>query len=126
VLVERVEQFARPEEWQRAYMEINQFEEQLADHGSIVLKFWIHISKEEQLLRFKAREAEPHKQHKITADDWRNREKWPDYEIAVEEMVSRTSTECAPWTLVSGDSKYYARIQILKTFCKSIEQALDK
>jgi polyphosphate kinase 2 (PPK2 family) len=125
VLVERVEQFASTGEWQRAYSEINQFEEQLVDHGSIVLKFWIHISQEEQLARFRAREAEPHKRHKITQEDWRNREKWPAYEAAVHEMVNRTSTRHAPWSLISGDDKPYARIQILKTFCKTIERALD-
>ena len=125
VLVERVEQFASAGEWQRAYSEINQFEEQLVDHGSIVLKFWIHISQEEQLARFRAREAEPHKRHKITQEDWRNREKWPAYEAAVHEMVNRTSTRHAPWSLISGDDKPYARIQILKTFCKTIERALD-
>ena len=126
VLVERVENFASRQAWQRAYTEINQFEQQLVEHGDIVLKFWIHISENEQLLRFKAREQEPHKQHKITDDDWRNRDKWHDYEGAVDQMVSRTSTRHAPWTLVSGNNKPYARIQILKTFCKSMERALKK
>lgn len=125
VLVERVEQFASTDEWQRAYNEINQFEEQIVEHGSIVLKFWIHISQEEQLARFKARESEPHKRHKITEEDWRNREKWPAYEAAVHEMINRTSTRHAPWSLISGNDKPYARIQILKTFCKTIERALD-
>lgn len=126
VLVERVENFATPGEWQRAYSEINQFEQQLVEHGSIVLKFWIHISKDEQMARFKSRELEPHKQHKITEDDWRNREKWHDYEVAVDQMVSHTSTRHAPWTLVSGNDKPYARIQILKTFCRAMSQALDE
>jgi len=126
VLVERVEQFAAPQEWQRAYSEINQFEQQLMEHGSIVLKFWIHISKEEQLRRFKAREKEPHKQHKITEDDWRNREKWHDYEVAVDQMVSHTSTRHAPWTLVAGNDKRFARIQILKTFCSAMSEALKE
>lgn len=125
VLVERVEGYATPEEWQRAYAEINQFEQQLVEHGSIVLKFWIHISKEEQIQRFKAREKELHKQHKITEEDWRNREKWHEYEEAIDQMVSRTSTSHAPWTLVSGNDKPYARIQILKTFCKSMKNALE-
>lgn len=125
VLVERVEGFARPEEWQRAYSEINQFEQQLVEHGSIVLKFWIHISKDEQVARFKSREQEPHKQHKITEDDWRNREKWHDYEVAVDQMVSHTSTRHSPWTLVSGNSKPYARVQILKTFCEAMNEALE-
>jgi len=125
VLVERVENFATPDEWQRAYGEINQFEQQLTDHGSILLKFWIHISKDEQLQRFQAREVEPHKQHKITEDDWRNREKWHAYELSIDQMVSRTSTRHAPWTLISGNDKPYARIQILKTFCDTMSDALD-
>ena len=125
VLVERVEQFATESEWQRAYSEINQFEQQLVEHGSIVLKFWIHIDNEEQMRRFKAREKEPHKRHKITEDDWRNRDRWHDYEIAVDQMVSHTSTRYAPWTLVAGNDKPYARIQILKTFCKNMKRALN-
>ena len=126
VLVERVEGFARDDEWQRAYAEINRFEEQLVAHGSVVLKFWLHISEEEQLARFKLREVTPHKQHKITDEDWRNREKWKDYEVAVHDMVTHTSTSYAPWTLVAGNDKRYARIQILQTFCDALEQALEK
>jgi polyphosphate:AMP phosphotransferase len=125
VLVERVEGLATHDEWQRAYSEINQFEHQLVEHGSIVLKFWIHISQDEQLARFEAREREPHKQHKINEEDWRNREKWRDYELAVDQMVSRTSTRYAKWTLVSGNDKPYARVQVLKTFCDTMEQALE-
>ncbi|MEE4146584.1 MAG: polyphosphate:AMP phosphotransferase [Halieaceae bacterium] len=124
VLVERVEQFATPAEWQRAYSEINRFERQLVDHGVIVLKFWIHISKDEQEKRFNSRLKEPHKQHKLTDDDWRNRDKWHDYELAVDQMVSHTSTRHAPWTLVAGNQKPYARIQILETFCKTMSEAL--
>ena len=124
VLVERVEKFATTPEWGRAYSEINQFEQQLSDHGAIVLKFWLHISPEEQLARFKERELEPHKQHKITDEDWRNRDKWSDYELAINEMVSRTNTAYAPWTLVAGNNKRYARIQILQTFCRQMEEAL--
>ena len=124
VLVERVEGFASPAEWRRAYGEINQFEEQLADHGIIVMKFWLHISPEEQERRFRLREQTPHKQHKLTEDDWRNRDRWHDYEIAVDQMVSHTSTRNAPWTLVSGNDKRYARVQILETFCETIEEAL--
>ena len=126
VLVERVEGFARDDEWQRAYAEINRFEEQIAAHGSVVLKFWIHISEEEQLARFKLREVTPHKQHKITNEDWRNREKWKEYEEAVHDMVTHTSTSYATWTLVAGNDKRYARIQILQTFCDALEQALKK
>jgi AMP-polyphosphate phosphotransferase len=126
VLVERVEQFATETEWQRAYSEINQFEQQLVEHGSIVVKFWIHISADEQMRRFKAREQQPHKQHKITEDDWRNRDKWHQYELAVDQMVSHTSTEHAPWTLVAGNDKPYARIQILETFCDAMTRALEE
>ena len=125
VLVERVEQFAATDEWQRAYSEINQFEQQMVEHGSIVLKFWLHISEDEQLQRFKAREQQPHKRYKITEEDWRNREKWQDYAVAIDQMVSRTSTRHAPWTLVAGNDKPHARIQILKTFCKTLKQALE-
>ncbi|MCB1854384.1 MAG: polyphosphate:AMP phosphotransferase [Halieaceae bacterium] len=126
VLVERVEKFASPDEWQRAYSEINQFEQQLVDHGIIVMKFWLHISPAEQKRRFHAREQTPYKQHKLTEDDWRNRARWHDYEIAVDQMVSHTSTRHAPWTLVSGNDKRYARVQILETFCDKLEEALNK
>tara|TARA_R110001599_G_scaffold353231_1_gene590984 strand:+ start:62325 stop:63806 length:1482 start_codon:yes stop_codon:yes gene_type:complete len=126
VLVERVENLATTAEWQRAYSEINQFEQQLVNHGVILLKFWIHISKEEQEKRFLARQNTPHKQHKLTDEDWRNRKKWHDYEIAVDQMVSHTSTHTAPWTLVAGNNKPYARIQILETFCATISEALDE
>jgi polyphosphate:AMP phosphotransferase len=126
VLVERVEGFAHHDEWHRAYAEINRFEEQLAAHGIVVMKFWIHISKEEQLTRFKLREQTPHKQHKITEEDWRNREKWGDYELAVHDMVTHTSTRHAPWTLVAGNDKHYARVQILKTYCERLEEALGR
>lgn len=125
VLVERVEGFASRLQWQHAYSEINQFETQLSDHGVVLCKFWIHISPDEQLERFRAREVTPHKRHKITADDWHNREKWRDYELAVEDMVAHTSTVDAPWTLVAGNNKRYARIQILKTLCQRLEAALD-
>jgi AMP-polyphosphate phosphotransferase len=125
VLVERVEGFAQDKEWQRAYLEINEFEEQLVKHGSLVLKFWIHISKEEQLRRFKERQEIAYKQHKITDEDWRNREKWDDYTLAVNEMIARTSTHFAPWTLVAGDNKYFARVQVIKTVCDHLEAMLD-
>lgn len=124
VLVERVEGFAAESEWHRAYSEINQFEEQMVESGTILLKFWLHISSEEQLRRFKDREVVPYKQHKITEEDWRNREKWEDYKMAVNEMVVRTSTEYAPWTLVPGDDKLYARVMVLKTICDTLEKAL--
>ncbi len=124
VLVERVEGFAADHEWQRAYSEINRFEEQLVDHGSVLLKFWLHISQEEQLARFQLREQTPHKQHKITEEDWRNRDKWHDYELAVHDMVAHTSTARTPWTLVAGNNKRYARIEILKAFCDALESRL--
>jgi polyphosphate:AMP phosphotransferase len=124
VLVERVEAYASTDEWQRAYNEINQFEQQLADHGVIVMKFWLHISMDEQERRFIAREAVPHKQHKLTQEDWRNRSHWHDYELAVDQMVSHTSTRHAPWTLVAGNDKRYARVQILETFCQTLSDAL--
>ena len=124
VLVERVEGYAREEEWRRAYREINDFEEQLVEDGIVVGKFWLHISKEEQLRRFKQREEVAFKRYKITPDDWRNRGKWDQYAAAENEMVRRTSTERAPWTLVAGNDKKFARIQILKTICRSLEEAL--
>ncbi len=124
VLVERVEGFAAPEEWRRAYQEINDFEEQLAEHGILLAKFWVHISPEEQLRRFREREKLPWKQHKITDEDWRNREKWADYKAAVSDMVTRTSTARAPWHLIPGDSKRFARVEVLKTLCRGMEARL--
>ncbi|HEY9049974.1 MAG TPA: polyphosphate:AMP phosphotransferase [Gammaproteobacteria bacterium] len=124
VLVERVEGFARQDEWQRAYHEINFFEQQLTERGIILCKFWLHISADEQLRRFKEREQTPWKQHKITDEDWRNREKWPAYEHAIHDMVTRNSTDTAPWTVVSANDKLFGRIQVLKTLCKTIEKAL--
>ena len=111
-------------DWTRAYDEINQFEEQLTQGGAIVVKFWLQISKAEQLRRFRAREHTPFKRFKITADDWRNRKKWNDYEHAVCDMVDRTSTEIAPWTLVEAEDKYFARIKVLRTIVKALETAL--
>jgi polyphosphate:AMP phosphotransferase len=125
VLVERVEGFCKQEEWMRAYQEINDFEEHLHRHGTILAKFWVHISAEEQLRRFKEREKIAWKQHKITEEDWRNREKWGAYIAAIDEMVARTSTSFAPWTLVPGNDKKVARVTIAKTLCDSIEAALD-
>ncbi|MFT4614291.1 MAG: polyphosphate:AMP phosphotransferase [Bacteroidia bacterium] len=125
VLVERVEGFATTNEWMRAYDEINDFEQQLVSHGCIVLKFWLHISKDEQLARFEARQEEPRKQHKITDDDWRNRKKWPAYEAAVEDMLQQTDTSIAPWTVIAGNNKRYARVEILKTFCDTLSAALE-
>src|SRR5688572_10531516 len=126
VLVERVEGFSPEADWARGYGEINEFEQELARHDIVVVKFWLTISKDEQHRRFKEREKVPYKQFKITAEDWRNRKKWDQYEQAVCDMVDRTSTSVAPWTLVEANNKYYARIKILKTLCGAIEQALDR
>jgi AMP-polyphosphate phosphotransferase len=124
VLVERVEGFATPEEWGRAFHEIVEFEEQLVEHGIVLAKFWLHVSPEEQLRRFKERESVSYKQYKITDEDWRNREKYGAYEAAVDEMVARCSTSVAPWTIVAGNDKKFARVQILKTVVKRLEAAL--
>lgn len=124
VLVERVEGFATPEAWQRAYSEIRDFEEQLTQHGTTVVKFWLHIDPDTQLERFKARETTPYKKYKITDDDYRNRDRWPDYTQAIEEMVARTSTETAPWHVIPANDKKYARIQVLKAVTKSLERGL--
>jgi len=124
VLVERVEGFAAPAEWMRGYAEINEFEQQLVEHGIVLVKYWIHISKDEQLRRFKAREGSPFKSWKITEEDWRNRTKGDAYEQAVNDMVERTSTRQAPWTLVEGNDKYYARIRVLQTACERLRQRL--
>jgi polyphosphate:AMP phosphotransferase len=125
VLVERVEGFAQPNEWGRAYAEINEFERQLTGQGIVLCKFWLHISPEEQLARFKERARLAHKKHKITDEDWRNRKKWKDYAAAVDEMVARTSTGHAPWTLVAANDKKLARLTVLKTVCDALEAALD-
>ncbi len=124
VLVERVEGFAAHAAWSRAYAEINDFEEQLARSNVVLAKFWLQISKSEQLRRFKEREKVGFKKYKITPEDWRNREKWDDYELAVCDMIDRTSTEIAPWTLVAAEDKYFARVQILKTLVDRIEEKL--
>jgi polyphosphate:AMP phosphotransferase len=124
VLVERVENFTPRRRWRRAYLEINDFEEQLTDAGVILVKFWLQISKEEQLERFKAREETPYKQHKITEEDWRNREKWDDYMQAVNEMLIRTSTEHSPWHLVPANDKPFARVEVLKTMTDALRAAI--
>ncbi len=125
VLVERVEGFCAEDDWLRAYSEINDFEHDLAYAGVIVIKFWLQIGKDEQLRRFKEREKIEFKRFKITAEDWRNREKWDDYHQAVCDMVSRTSTGDAPWTLVEANDKNFARVKVLRTVCERIEAALD-
>lgn len=124
VLVERIEGYCSEESWQRAYGEINEFEAELSAHGILVVKFWLQISKEEQLRRFREREQVAFKNFKITADDWRNRKRWSDYQHAVCDMVDRTSTAIAPWTLVEANNKLHARIKVLTTLVERIEQAL--
>jgi polyphosphate:AMP phosphotransferase len=125
VLVERVEAFASRDEWMRAYGEINDFEEQLVDHGIVVAKFWLHITPGEQLRRFKERQRLDYKRWKLTDEDWRNRAKWRAYALAANEMIERTSTRTAAWTLVEADDKRYARIKVLETLCARLEAALD-
>ncbi len=124
VLVERVEGFCSEQDWQRAYGEINDFEHALVEYGVIVLKFWLQISREEQLKRFKEREQTVFKRFKITQEDWRNREKWDAYQQAIGDMVERTSTGEVPWTLVEANNKNYARIKILRTLCERLEAEL--
>lgn len=124
VMVERIEGFCTEEEWQRAYKEINQMEEHLYNAGAVVIKFWMHIDKDEQERRFNERMGNPEKQWKITDEDWRNREKWDQYEDAVNEMIIRTSTTYAPWIIVEGNSKYYARVKVLETVVKALEEKL--
>ncbi len=124
VMVERVEGFAGEEAWQRAYDEIRDFEQQLVDSGTIVMKFWMHISKEEQLHRFERREERPHKAWKLTDEDWRNREKWDRYEQAVEELLIKTTTVQAPWTIIAGNDKRFARVQVLQTVAERMSSEL--
>jgi AMP-polyphosphate phosphotransferase len=124
VLVERVEGYCAVADWMRAYDEINQFEAQLVKSGIVVCKFWLQISKAEQLRRFEARKKTPFKQFKITPDDWRNRKKWGAYEQSVADMVDRTSTEIAPWTLVEAEDKRFGRIKVLRTLVESLSAAL--
>ena len=125
VMVERVEGFAKEAEWARAYGEINDFEARLAEAGMIVLKLWINISKAEQLRRFRSREDSPHKRHKMTAEDYRNRKKWDANLRAAEDMIARTDTPHAPWIVVSGDDKRYARVATLKAVCRALSDRLD-
>lgn len=124
VLVERVEKFATIDEWSRAYHEINDFEEQLIEHGIILVKFWLHIDEDEQLRRFKERQTIAWKQHKITDEDWRNREKWIPYKAAVHDMISRTSSALAPWHIVGANDKRHARVEVLKTVTRAMEKGL--
>ncbi|RAI37815.1 polyphosphate:AMP phosphotransferase [Rhodoplanes roseus] len=126
VLVERVEGFCSEADWMRAYGEINDFEAAMVRHGTVVVKFWLAISKAEQLKRFKQREKVAFKRFKITDEDWRNRDKWGVYETAICDMVDRTSTAAAPWTLVEANDKLFARIKVLETLCGAIETAMER
>ena len=126
VMVERLEGFCSEQDWQRAYNEINEFERQLTDWGAVVLKFWIHIDQETQLARFTDRQNTPEKQWKITEEDWRNREKWPQYETAVDEMLAKTSTKNAPWYIIESNDKKYARLRTLKIVVKALEEAVEQ
>ena len=125
VLVERLEGFCREADWQRAYGELNDFEEQLTEHGIVVLKFWLHLSKDEQLRRFRHREETAYKRHKINEEDWRNRRQWEAYEIAIGDMLALTDQPNAPWHLIPADNKRFARVEILKISCEAIASALE-
>ena len=124
VMVERIEGFCSDAEWQRAYAEINEFEQELMDWGAVVVKYWIHIDSDTQLERFQNRQKTPEKQWKITDEDWRNREKWPQYEIAVNDMLQKTSTSAAPWHIIESKDKRFARIKAMKILIDAIEKAL--
>ena len=124
VLVERIEGFAEERDWMRAYGEINEFESELVGNGIVLKKFWIHISPEEQERRFAARGENPLKSWKLTEEDWRNRDRLEAYELAVNDMVERTSTQMAPWTLIEGNDKRYARVRVLAEVCSALGKAL--
>ena len=125
VLVERVEGYATAEQVERAYLEINDMERMLTSHGTIVIKFWLHIDPSEQLRRFKEREEDPYKRWKITEEDWRNRSKWDAYKQAVDDMISSTSTKRAPWTVIPSNDKRYSRIAVLEDIIERFEDRLD-
>lgn len=124
VLVERVEKFCTETEWKRAYREINEFEKQLADDGTIFIKLYLHITKDEQLSRFKKREADPYKHWKISDEDWRNRKSWDIHNQAAEDMFEKTSTDVAPWTIIPANYKWYARVRAVKTVAERLTKAL--
>jgi polyphosphate kinase 2 (PPK2 family) len=126
VLVERVEGFATEVEWKRAYGEINEFERVLTDDRSLILKFYLHIDKDEQLIRFKRRQADPYKHWKITDEDWRNRRNWDKHCEAAEEMFAKTSSEAAPWNVIPANYKWFARLRIVKMVADRLEKALEK
>lgn len=125
VLVERVEGFAKEEDWQRSFGEIVNFEDDLSDSGAIIIKYWLHVSPEEQLKRFNARKDDPLKRWKLTEEDWRNRDKWQLYEGAAEEAFSKTHKPNAPWHIVPANDKYFARTEVLRIFCDRLENELN-
>ena len=124
-LVERIEGFCSEEDWQRSFNEINEFEASLTDHGTVVCKFWLHITPEEQLQRFEDRAQIPYKAWKLTDEDWRNRDKWDDYALAAEDIFANTSVDSAPWTVVPANDKKLARLQVLETVCNHLEKAMS-
>jgi PPK2 family polyphosphate:nucleotide phosphotransferase len=126
VLVERVEEFATDKQWKRAYDEINDFERLLSDDGAVIVKIYLHISKDEQLFRFKRRESDPYKHWKINDEDWRNRKKWDEHNKAAEDMFEKTSTDDAPWYVVAANYKWFARVKIVRTLAEVLETALKK
>lgn len=126
VLVERVEGFCTEAEWKRAYAEINEFERLLVDDGTILVKLWLHITKDEQLARFKRREADPYKHWKIGEEDWRNRKRWDEHIEAAEDMFEKTGTDTAPWNVIPSNFKWYARIKTLKVVIRAVSKALGK
>ena len=125
VLVERVEGFCSEEDWRRAFREINEFEEHQASFGMVICKFWLNITPDEQLRRFKSRETDPYRSYKLTEEDWRNRAKFDTYKQAVEDMLQHTSTLFAPWTPVEANNKYYARVKVLRTVVEAVDKRLN-
>lgn len=125
VLVERVEGFCNDDEWRRAFREISEWESHQSSFGMVICKFWLNITKEEQLRRFKGREIDPFRSYKLTEEDWRNRAKWDEYVEAVEDMLLHTSTPDAPWTPIEADNKYYARVKVVRTIVNAIENRLS-
>jgi polyphosphate kinase 2 (PPK2 family) len=126
VLVERVEEFCTQSAWQRAYNEINEFERLLIDDGTVLIKIWLHITKDEQLTRFKCRTADPYKHWKIGDEDWRNRKRWSEHIVAAEDMFEKTSTDIAPWTVIPANYKWHARVKTIKTVCQAISKVLGR
>ena len=124
VMVERLEGFCSENDWRRAFTEMNEFEHTLTEWGAVVIKFWLHIDKDEQLARFTLRQQTPEKQWKITDEDWRNREKWDQYEVAVNDMLKYTSTDFAPWNIIESNNKKFARIKALKIIIRALEDRL--